>query len=180
MTDRAPRVGDGPGRPWLIAAAGLSALAALLHIGVILGGPSWYRFFGAGEEMAQAAERGSAMPALVTAGIATMLLVWALYGLSGAGAIRRLPLLRTALMLIAAIYLLRALALVPLLLLKPRLVDSFAVWSSLIVLVYGLTYAVGTWRAWPRLRPHRKRGPGVPVGQDLVGDDGLEPPTSSV
>jgi hypothetical protein len=32
-------------------------------------------------------------------------------------------------------------------------VDSFALWSSAIVLVYGLCYAIGTWRAWGRLRP---------------------------
>ena len=172
MRDRAAHLEGRPGKSWLVAAAGLSAAAALLHIGVILGGPSWYRFFGAGEAMAQAAERGSVMPALVTAGIAAILLVWALYALSGAGAIRRLPLLRTGLVLIAAIYLLRALLLVPTLLLKPQFVDSFAVWSSLIVFVYGLAYAIGTWRAWPWLRPGADR--------NVVGDDGLEPPTSSV
>ena len=180
MRGQAAHLRDRPGKSWLVAAAGLSALAAFLHIGVILGGPSWYRFFGAGEAMARAAERGSVVPDLATAGITAVLLVWALYALSGAGAIRRLPLLRTGLVLIAAIYLLRALSLVPTLLLKPELVDSFAVWSSLIVLVYGLAYAIGTWRARPRLRPGCEHGLGVPVDRDLVGDDGLEPPTSSV
>lgn len=149
--------GETPGRTWLTVAGILSALASLLHIGVILGGPSWYRFFGAGEDMARAAERGSAMPVLVTLAIAAMLLVWALYAFSGAGLIRRLPLLRTGLVLIAAIYLLRALSLGPLFLLKPRLVDSFAIWSSAIVLVYGLAYAIGAWRAWPLLRPARRK-----------------------
>lgn len=40
----------------------------------------------------------------------------------------------------------------PTLLLKPDLVHAFEVWSSLIVLVYGVAYAVGTWKAWGRLR----------------------------
>ncbi|HZF94379.1 MAG TPA: hypothetical protein VEZ20_05840 [Allosphingosinicella sp.] len=133
---------------WLIAGGVLSAAASLGHLAVIAGGPDWYRFVGAGEEMAQAAERGSLMPHLVTAGIAVLLAVWALYAFSGAGLIRRLPLLRTALVAITAIYLLRALALLPLLALKPRLVDTFAVVSSLIVLAYGIAYAVGTWKAW--------------------------------
>ena len=44
--------------PWLITGGVLSALAALLHIGVIAGGPDWYRFFGAGEGMAILAETG--------------------------------------------------------------------------------------------------------------------------
>lgn len=40
--------------------SGLSAIAALLHVGIIIGGPSWYRFFGAGERMARAAAAGHA------------------------------------------------------------------------------------------------------------------------
>lgn len=31
------------------------------------------------------------------------------------------------------------------------LVSAFWVWSSLIVLTYGVVYAVGLWRAWPVL-----------------------------
>lgn len=132
---------------------GLSIAASLLHIGCIIGGPDWYRFFGAGEEMAQAAARGAWMPAIVTACIAIVLAIWAAFAFSGAGRIMRLPLLRTGLIVISAIYLLRGLILLPLLLLKPQLVDSFAIWSSLIVLAYGLAYAIGTWRAWPHLKP---------------------------
>lgn len=137
---------------WLVAAGVLSAVASLLHVATIVGGADWYRFFGAGEEMARAAERGSVMPGLVTAAIATILAVWALYAFSAAGLVRRLPLMRTALVLITGVYMLRALALVPLLALKPQLVDTFAIVSSLIVLCYGVAYAVGTWLAWPSLR----------------------------
>lgn len=137
--------------PWLIAGGVLSALAALLHLTVIIGGPAWYRFFGAGEGMARAAERGSATPALITLVIACTLALWAAYAFSGAGLIRRLPLLRTGLVVIAAIYLLRGLLLFPSLLLKPQLVDTFVIWSSVVVLVYGAAYAIGTWKAWPKL-----------------------------
>ncbi|HYN47164.1 MAG TPA: hypothetical protein VES64_10780 [Allosphingosinicella sp.] len=140
------------GNRWLVAGGTLSAAAAVLHIAIIFGGPDWYRFFGAGEGMARAAELGSSRPALVTCAIAAVLMVWALYAFSGAGLIRRLPLLRTALIAISAVYLLRALAPLPMLALKPELVDRFAIWSSLVVLVYGLAYAVGTWTAWPRLK----------------------------
>lgn len=136
---------------WLVAGGTMSGAAAALHIGVILGGPDWYRFFGAGEEMARMAERGSDRPAMITAFIAAMLAVWAAYAFSGAGLIRRLPLLRTALVLISAVYLLRGLVLLPLLALRPQLVDSFAVWSSLIVLGYGIVHGIGTIRAWPDL-----------------------------
>lgn len=138
-------------RPWLIAAGVLSSIAALLHLAVIAGGPDWYRFFGAGEGMARTAERGSLTPALVTLGIAIVLAAWAAYAFAGAGLIRRLPLMRTALVVIAAIYLARGLVLVPALAVNPDRLSGFDIWSSLIVLVYGLAYAIGTWRAWPEL-----------------------------
>lgn len=64
-----------PGRRWLILGGILSALAAVLHVAVIVSGPPWYRFFGAGEAMARAAERGSFTPALVTLAIAAMLML---------------------------------------------------------------------------------------------------------
>jgi hypothetical protein len=136
------------GSNWLVAGGVLSTMAALLHLAIIVGGPEWYRFFGAGERMARAAERGHATPAIYAVLIALILFVWAAYAFSGAGLLRRLPLLRTGLVTISAVYLLRGLALVPLLMFRPQVVDSFAIWSSLIVLVYGICYAAGTWTAW--------------------------------
>ncbi|HYE42067.1 MAG TPA: hypothetical protein VEA15_01635 [Caulobacteraceae bacterium] len=141
------------GRNWLIAGALLSALAALLHVGCIIGGPDWYRFFGAGEELARAAERGSPMPAVITAGIAAVLAIWSAYALSGAGVLPRLPLLRTALVAITAVYLLRGLVLAPLLVLQPQAVHGFTLWSSLIVLAYGLVHATGTALGWRSMAP---------------------------
>ncbi|HEX8217283.1 MAG TPA: hypothetical protein VF577_07445 [Allosphingosinicella sp.] len=141
---------SGRREPWLIAGGLLSAAAAILHLAVIVGGPDWYRFVGAGEEMAQAAERGSPAPALITVGIATVLAIWAAYAFAGAGLIRRLPLMRVALVVISAIYLIRGLVLVPLIA-RGATVDAFTLWSSLIVLVYGTAYAIGTYRVWPAL-----------------------------
>ena len=136
---------------WLIIGGSLSALAALLQLAVIVGGAEWYRFVGAGEAMARGAENGSLLPPLLTLAIAAVLGIWALYAFAGAGLLRRLPLMRTALVLITAVYLLRGLALFPTLVLRPELIDSFAVWSSLIVLIYGAAYAIGTWKAWGAL-----------------------------
>ncbi len=90
-------------------------MAALLHLGIIVGGADWYRFFGAGEAMATMSEQGLWYPAIVTAGIAVVLFVWSGYAFSGAGIIRPLPLLKTALLLIGIVFLLRGLVAVPLL-----------------------------------------------------------------
>lgn len=140
-----------PGTSWLQLGGWLSVGAALLHLGCIWGGPEWYRFFGAGEGMARAAARGEWTPTLVTLAIAGILLIWAAYAFSGAGSLPRLPLLRTGLLVITTIYLLRAIIFVPLHMWRPQHSDSFAIWSSLIVLVYGAVYAVGTFKAWRHL-----------------------------
>ena len=142
------------GNRWLMVGGWLSITAALLHIACIFGGGDWYRFFGAGEELAAADEAGSWMPAILTAAIATVLFIWAAYAFSGAGVIARLPLLKTALVIIATIYLLRGLMILPILMQAPMR-TPFNISSSLIVLVYGITYAVGTWQMWRALSLRR-------------------------
>lgn len=128
----------------------LSLLAAILHLATIIGGPDWYRFLGAGEQMALMAEQGSWYPLLVTFAIASVLFIWALYAFSGAGIIRKLPLLRTGLVFISAIYLLRGLVVIPAYFLMPEIMGGFLIWSSLICLIYGISYAVGTVQIWQK------------------------------
>lgn len=93
-------------RPLVLAAAGSFAVAAL-HLGIVVAGAPAYRFFGAGDGMARAAEAGSWRPAVITTGLALSFALWGWYGLSGAGIGPRLPLLRPALLIIATIYLAR-------------------------------------------------------------------------
>jgi putative oxidoreductase len=147
------------GERWLRLGALLTGAASLMHIAIIFGGPGWYRFFGAGERMARLSARGSAYPAAVTACIAAALGLWALYGLSGAGVIRRLPLLRPALALIALVYLARGTLGIPAVLfvdspytneLKGRM--TFMLVSSLVCVFLGLCYAFGAARVWRRSR----------------------------
>ena len=136
---------------FLIVGAALSALAALLHVACIYFGAPWYRFLGAGEQMARMAEAGSWTPGIITAGIATVLGIWALYALSGAGAIFRLPLLRTALCIITGIYLLRGIAVLPVALLQPHQATAFLWWSSTICLGFGVVHLIGLRQRWPAM-----------------------------
>jgi hypothetical protein len=139
------------GNGWLVTAGALSIAAALLHLGCIFGGAPWFRALGAGEEMARAAERGAMFPTVITLFITTLLLVWAAYAFSAAGLIVRLPLARTALVAITAVLLLRAGAYFIRSQWRPDLSPEFMLWSSLIVLVLGLCFAIGTFKAWPAL-----------------------------
>jgi hypothetical protein len=74
---------------YLLIAGLLSAVATLLHLGCIYFGASWYRFFGAGEQMALMAEQGSYQPTLITLGISSVLALWSAYAFSAAGLIIR-------------------------------------------------------------------------------------------
>ena len=136
---------------FLILAAIGSATGAVLHLGCIIFGADWYRAFGAGEQMAQMAEAGMLYPSVVTSLIVAALTVWALYALSGAGVIRKLPLARTALCLISAIYLLRGMAFIPLMPLFPENSLTFWLVSSGVCLSFGIFYVLGTKQAWAYL-----------------------------
>ncbi len=139
------------GRFWLIAAAWMSIAASLLHIACIIGGPDWYRFFGAGEILAQAAERGSLVPAIMTLIIAAILAVWALYAFGAVGIGWRPPLARTALCAIAAVLLARAaLVFVPSLWASEQW-PAFAISTSAICGIMGGCFAIGLRQAWPNL-----------------------------
>lgn len=146
---------------WLVLAGTLSFIAAALHIAIIFGGPDWYRFFGAGEGMAQLAESGSHRPTVITAIISIILSIWGLYALSGAGVIPALPLLKLALPLITLIYMVRGLAglILPFFSHHPAIAQNsvtFWIVSSLICCLFGTTHLVGLMRHWPNL--------GLPAG----------------
>jgi putative oxidoreductase len=123
-----------------------SAAIAALHIAVVFVGAPAYRYFGAGEGMARLVESGSLIPPVVTLAIALVFAVWALYGLSGAGLIRRLPLLEAGLLTIGVIYFLRGLLVIPeamVLLQSGRFVLHRVVVFSLVSLACGILYLAG-------------------------------------
>jgi putative oxidoreductase len=85
----------------LILAGVLSFCAAIFQV-VIAFVPEWSAAFGAGDALA------SNPPLLLTLGllVGLLLVIFGLYGFSGAGVIRRLPLLRPGLFVIGLLYIL--------------------------------------------------------------------------
>ena len=143
------------GKRYLIAAGSASAAIGVLHlVCIVIGGPA-YRYFGAGERLAQRAEAGSLQPAAMTLVFAVAFFVLAAYGFSGAGVMRRLPLLRTALVASAVVYLLRGLFVISevVALTGGRAIPPRFVVFSLVSLAVGIFYALGTIGAWAGLRP---------------------------
>ncbi len=136
---------------FLIVGAALSGVAALLHAGCIVVGAACYRLLGAGEQMAQLDLAGHWYPKTITSVIVLVLSIWALYALSGAGVVRKLPFVRLALCAITGVYLIRAAAFVPLQTVFPG--NSMAFWllSSGICLVVGVVHLIGLRQVWSSL-----------------------------
>ncbi|HTX88681.1 MAG TPA: hypothetical protein VMC08_06820 [Bacteroidales bacterium] len=90
---------------------------------------------------------------------AVILLIIGLYGLSGAGNIRRLPLLRPGLIVISTLFLLRgSFILITLLKLFGVLegeTPAQGVISHLVFLAAGITYALGTVLNWKEMKAGR-------------------------
>jgi hypothetical protein len=89
-------------------------------------------------------------------GAALVLVVFGLYALSGAGSIRRLPLLRLGLIGISTVFLLRGLFVVLTILVLVGVLEGELLIqgeiSTLIFLAAGIAYAVGTALNWKDLR----------------------------
>lgn len=135
----------------LIAGSICSAAAALAHLGCIVFGGDWYRFLGAGEQMASMAEAGHWYPTIVTSIIVLVLTLWSLYGLSGAKVLFRLPFLKLGLTIISLIYLVRGVAFVAIMPMFPENSLTFWLVSSGLSLSIGILYSVGTFQNWSKL-----------------------------
>ncbi|MGY1459316.1 MULTISPECIES: hypothetical protein [unclassified Luteimonas] len=135
----------------LAVGAALSGFAALMHLACLVVGAPLFRLLGAGEQMAQLHLSGHWYPTVATLVIASVLTVWSAYALSGAGLIRKLPLLRTVLSAITAVYILRGVAFVPVMAYFPGNSMTFWVVSSSICLLLGIVHLAGLRQSWSRL-----------------------------
>lgn len=134
----------------LLSGAVFSLMAALLHFACIPWGANGFRFLGAGEPIVGMSAAGHWYPPLIAFVIGTVLSVWGMYALSGAGVLPPLPYLRLALVGITAVYLIRALAFP---LLKPAFPgNSTTFWlitSGFCLLIGGL-HLLGLLQVWSR------------------------------
>ena len=134
----------------LLFGAAFSLIAALLHFACIPWGANGFRFLGAGEPIVSMSAAGHWYPPLVAFVVGTVLSVWAIYALSGAGLFPPLPYLRLALVGITAVYLLRAVAFPLLKTAFPGNSTTFWLVTSAICLVIGFFHLVGLIQVWQR------------------------------
>ncbi len=100
-------------RRWLFASAAMSAMVALLHLGIVFAGPAAYAFFGA-QELADMKAAGSRIPDAITVSIVLLFATWGYYGLAAADALRRRPpFVAAGFWVIGSVYTVRGLGVVP-------------------------------------------------------------------
>jgi hypothetical protein len=113
---------------------------ALMHVVGLIWAQQFFEWADAGPMMDRLAQVNVLLPYLLTIASAALFLVFGLYALSGAGDLRRLPVLKLVLAGVAAIYLLRGIG---------GLLEVGAGFWPLVfsvgALLIGLGYAFGTW-----------------------------------
>jgi hypothetical protein len=141
---------------FVLGAAAVLTLAAAMFQVVISLVPNWSGYFGAPEQLL-------AKPAFLIAagvGVAAALVVAATYAASGAGYLRRLPLLRYVLLAIGTLFTVRGLLVVPLALEAMGMTHNLkrapsgGLVSSVFALLLGILFLAGTLLRWRELCGH--------------------------
>ncbi len=141
---------------WLYIAGLLNFAIAIMHIAIIIGGPKWYRFFGAGERMARLAEEKSVLPAMLTFAIAVILTIWGMVAWAVAGILPALPFQKFILAAITIVYFLRGFGglVLPFLSAHPYVRENsigFWMFSSIICLIFAIVHLFGLMASWANL-----------------------------
>lgn len=137
----------------LVTGGVINCLIGLLHLIIPFIGPSAYIFFGAGEVMAAMAATNPIIPGVITSLLGLVFITFGLYAFSGAGLIKRLPMLHIGLAAIGGIFMIRGL-IIPLdvfffLTDKPSI--RYAGFS-LVALIVGFLYLWPTTHSWSSLK----------------------------
>jgi hypothetical protein len=130
-------------RPWIVLAAAIAAAGALIHVAAIPAGPSWYAWFGAPPAVVASARAGTWFAPAGALAIAALMATCAWYACAALDMVRRPPLLRTGLAVMAAICLLRAAALPALAVTHPELRNTFDIVAAIVWGLAGAGFALG-------------------------------------
>lgn len=128
---------------WTVLAAGISFVGAAIHVLALFGGATWYAFFHAPPQVVESAQAGTLLAPASAVIIAVLMAMCGTYALSAGQYIRRLPLLKTGLLAIGALCLIRGLLLIPLAVKRPELIDTFEVIASVIWALAGMGFVQG-------------------------------------
>ena len=127
----------------LLIAAMIATGTAIAHLSCIFLGPTCYKAQLAPPQIVQSAIDGTLIAPVGTVIISSLFLVCALFAVSGAGFIKRLPLLNIALITIAVLCIFRGISTIPASYLFPDMVSVFSIVAGFIWFLTGVLYLYG-------------------------------------
>ncbi len=126
----------------------IAALGALIHLAAIIGGPAWFRFFGAPPFIVASAEQATWLAPVASLIIAALMATCAWYAAAVLGWLPRPFLHKTGLAVMAVICIARALLLPILAWRLPGLWTAFEIIAALVWLLAGVGFAFGLRALW--------------------------------
>ncbi len=127
----------------LISAGVIAAASAIWHLLCILGGPSWFAFARAPQQIIDSARQGTLLAPAGTIIVAGLMFACTAYAFSTVGIIRKIPLTKPALMTIATLCSLRGLIAIPTFVL-PTGLDIWQIIASSVWFYVGVCFIAGS------------------------------------
>ena len=116
---------------------------AIAHMSCILLGPECYAVQMAPPEIIQSAENETLLAPLSTSFISLLFIIIALYSLSSAGVIKRLPLLSVGVYIISILCIIRGVVTIPSSFVFPDMVSTFSISAGIVWFTTGVIFFVG-------------------------------------
>ena len=127
----------------LISAGVIASASAIWHLLCIIGGPSWFAFARAPQPIIDSAVQGTLLAPIGTVIVAGLMFACSVFAFSAVGLIRKLPLLRSALITITLLCTLRGLIAIPTFV-TPSGFDIWQIVASTIWFYVGICFLVGS------------------------------------
>lgn len=127
----------------LLSAGIIASASAIWHLLCIWGGPSWFAFARAPQQIIDSAQQGTLLAPIGTVIVASLMFACTVFAFSAVGFIRKLPLLKPALITISLLCTLRGLIAIPILV-TPNGLDVWEVVASSVWFYVGICFTVGT------------------------------------
>jgi len=131
------------GAIFLVLAALFAIGTAIAHTSCIFIGPECYAAQMAPPQIVESAINGTYLAPIGTIFASSIFVVLGLYALSGAGVIRKLPLLKFTIYTVATLCIIRGILPLQLWLRHPEKVDDITFYTGIVWLVAGLLYLFG-------------------------------------
>ena len=128
---------------FLISAGVIAAASAVWHLLCMLGGPSWFAFARAPQQIIESAQQGTLLAPIGTVIVAGLMFACTIFAFSAVGLIRKVPFLKPALITISLLCTLRGLIAIPFLVTTTGL-DVWEVIASSVWFYVGICFIVGS------------------------------------